>query len=439
MTSLLFLLLLPLFDTSTALLLPVRPSIGAVPSRPWVHTYSTATNDEAVSFEDDLGIMKNPVMPLQEKEVPEVVMDTTAVLPVHQSKQAATRPPLGMLQDASKWVTSINRPKMIRMSGHSALGSIATLSFFVAVMPHLSLGYHTSGFPQVFDMSSFDDPVLAKSVGFMFALTSMAGLTRIPKNSSKLRRVMFETSACMSLLLYTIQDSNLGMLNGGWSLDLLLDGPAWLFTWLIYGCTVFKSLQFLEESIAAPNKGRDTLPFNGSRIGMATIASSMVALLFLNGPIIPACFFDHNREAFEALCLPGLSYFGGWHTSGYFVVEAYIGFGMLISTLLFERKINQTQASIFMGANFVLSGLYDAAQFFFQIGDAPLPGSLLTLIDYGQGVMEKFSIYEIGICLWTFAFVKTMMRVQEQEKNQQAAKLLVAVHIDQSEESTRSD
>ena len=337
--------------------------------------------------------------------------------------------------EVSNWITIVNRPKKFRISGHSALGTIATITFCIAIVPHLSIGINSiSGLPQIYDMSNFHDSVLAKSVGFMFAITALAGLTRIPKSSSNLRRIMFETSACMTTLLYLIQDSNLGILSEhGWSLNLLDDGPAYCLTWFVYGYTVFKTLQFLEESIAAPDKGRETLPFNGSRIGMATIASSMVLLLFLNGPIIPACFFDHNREAFEAFCLPGLTYFGGWHTSGYFVVEAYIGFGMLISTLLFERQINQLQASWLMVANFVFSGLYDVATFFLGTAgvgaNAEIPAALQSLLDYGAEVTSKFSLNEVCFALWGMYLIKTIIRVENDKKlvlqQQSAAPVLV--------------
>jgi len=443
-SALVFVLLLSLAKVANAFVLPTaRLGVGVVrpccPGGGVLVAYSSANGDDQIEEERFEGAvdhdavfspapaLENNAGSNQEEIMPALVVQPTSMISelVQEQDTGSSSQRLDVLQEISKWVTAVNRPKKLRVSGHSALGSIATLSFFVAVMPHLSLGYHANGIPQVYDMSSFDDPVLAKSVGFMFALTAMAGLTRIPRSSSKLRRIMFETSACMTLLLYSFQDSNLGMVHGGWSLDLLMDGPGWIFTWVVYACTILKSLQFLEESIAGPEKGRDTLPFSGSRIGMATIASSMILLLFLNGPIVPACFFDHNREAFEAFCLPGLNYFGGWHTSGYFVVEAYIGFGMLISTLLFEKKINQTQAGVLMAGSFVFSGLYDAAQFFVQIGSAALPVSIQTLIDYGQGVMEKFSLYEIGICLWTFAFIKTMLRVQEERE--QAAKLLRGV------------
>lgn len=362
-----------------------------------------------------------------------------------------------MHHDAQTWIKQVNRPKKLRVSGHSLLGTIATVCFGCAVFPHVVLFGQSSttttlaGWPHFYDLSNFDNLLLAKAVSGMFALTAVIGLTRIPKYSGALRRTMFETAACMSMLLYVIQDSDVGIIvdhgstssiGGNTGLFELLDvTPSWVFAMCLWGVTVWKALHFLEQTILGGEQGRETLPFNGSRIGMATIASSMVMLLFLNGPIVPACFFDHNRQAFEELCLPGLQTFGGWHTSGYFVVEAYVGFGMLISTLLFERKIDQTQASVLMAVNFVVSGLYDAAQFFVQFGGSSgntaaggdvaattaASAALQTMLDYGQGVMDKFSLYEIGIILWSFVFVKTMIQFQDEQKQRLEATTIILV------------
>lgn len=86
-----------------------------------------------------------------------------------------------------------SRPKRYTISTHSALSTIVTAFFFAAVLPHISPGVHENGLPRIFDMAGFDNSFLAKTTAFMFALSAITGVLRLPPRTTKLRRLMFES------------------------------------------------------------------------------------------------------------------------------------------------------------------------------------------------------------------------------------------------------
>ena len=80
-----------------------------------------------------------------------------------------------------QWALKANRPKKVKISTHSAFSTIVTGFFFGAVMPLLSPGFYENGWPRVYDLNSFDNPILAKAIGLMFAISAVTGILRLPR------------------------------------------------------------------------------------------------------------------------------------------------------------------------------------------------------------------------------------------------------------------
>ena len=220
----------------------------------------------------------------------------------------------------------VSRPKRLTVSTHSAFSTIVTGFFFGAVVPCMSPGYHDNGLPRLYDFITFDNAFLAKTTGLMFALSAVTGVLRLPPNSTRLRRLMFESCAWATVLMYTLQDSNIFMLDGGYSLDVF-DGPGWFVTFTVFVGTVISTLEYLVEGIAGSDEGREYLPFEGHRFGMGVVGTLAYLGISPLSLTIPPWFFDRSKDAFESIVVPGLHMVNGWNLSVNFIVEAYMGFG----------------------------------------------------------------------------------------------------------------
>ena len=221
-----------------------------------------------------------------------------------------------------------SRPKKYAISTHSAFSTIVTAVFFAAVLPHLSPGTHGNGLPRLYDMADFDNAFLAKTTGLMFAISAITGVLRLPPRSTKLRRLMFESCAWSTVLMFTLQDSNLFLIDGGYDLDLF-QGPGWFVAFVVFVGTVISTLEYLVEGIAGPEDGRirDGLPFAGNRLGMALVSTFAYFGISPMSLTIPPWFFDRDPSAFAEIVVPGLHMVSGWNLSVNFIVEAYMGFG----------------------------------------------------------------------------------------------------------------
>ena len=229
-----------------------------------------------------------------------------------------------------------SRPKKYAISTHSAFSTIVTAIFFAAVLPHLSPGTHGNGLPRLYDMADFDNAFLAKMTGLMFAISAVTGVLRLPPRSTKLRRLMFESCAWSTVLMYTLQDSNLFLIDGGYDLDLF-QGPGWFVAFVVFVGTVISTLEYLVEGIAGPEDGRvrDGLPFGGNRLGMAFVSTFAYFGISPMSLTIPPWFFDRDPSAFAEIVVPGLHMVNGWNLSVNFIVEAYMGFGSEYGMLSF--------------------------------------------------------------------------------------------------------
>ena len=221
-----------------------------------------------------------------------------------------------------------SRPKKYTISTHSAFSTIVTAIFFAAVLPHLSPGTHGNGLPRLYDMADFDNAFLAKTTGLMFAISAVTGVLRLPPRSTKLRRLMFESCAWSTVLMFTLQDSNIFLIDGGYDLDLF-QGPGWFVAFVVFVGTVISTLEYLVEGIAGPEDGRirDGLPFAGNRLGMAFVSTFAYFGISPMSLTIPPWFFDRDPSAFAEIVVPGLHMVSGWNLSVNFIVEAYMGFG----------------------------------------------------------------------------------------------------------------
>ena len=218
---------------------------------------------------------------------------------------------------------------------------------------------------------------------------------------------MFETSAWATVLMYTLQDSNLAMHTGGWSFDLL--GPSWWLTWTLLAGTLISNLMYMEEGIAGSNENREFLPFHGNRVGIAMAASFAY---FAMGPLVtvPPIFLSHDRVAFETIFLPGIESIRGISLSTNFILEAWFGFSMLTYTLLFERKISDIQQKIFLLLIFFFSGAYDTFALT-PFSNASSQG----IAEYNLGFLHNYPVREILLVVWVAHFVKVIARVNHEQ------------------------
>ena len=137
---------------------------------------------------------------------------------------------------------------------------------------------------------------------------------------------MFESCAWATVLMYTLQDSNIFLVDGGYDLDLF-HGPGWFITFGVFVGTVISTLEYLVEGIAGPDTGRESLPFGGNRLGMAFVSTFAYLGISPISLTIPPWFFDRDPSAFADIVVPGISLVNGWNLSVNFIIEAYMGFG----------------------------------------------------------------------------------------------------------------
>ena len=145
-----------------------------------------------------------------------------------------------------------------------------------------------------------------------------------------------------------LADSNIGIVTAGqgFTFDLVGGTGASLIFTAAFVVSMVKTMQFLEESIAAGPRGRDTIPLAPNRFwGTLTATFAYIGLVQMAAPV----WLDHNLTAYENIVAPGLQVYEGVNLSMWFIDGAYMGFSMLTATLLFEKKLSQTQSAILVG------------------------------------------------------------------------------------------
>jgi CRP-like cAMP-binding protein len=85
-----------------------------------------------------------------------------------------------------------SRPKKASVSRHSTLSTVAAGFLFASLLPMFSPGFYSNGFPRIYDQMLFDNVSLTRITTFLFAVVGATGTFRLPPQTPKLRRLLFE-------------------------------------------------------------------------------------------------------------------------------------------------------------------------------------------------------------------------------------------------------
>lgn len=279
------------------------------------------------------------------------------------------------------------RPKRSPVSLHSTLATITFGCFLCTLIFSWKPGIDEFGFPMFLDIDRCANVLPNRITGFLFAVTSVLGTSRIPKRAPMCRRLTFDSLTLVSCLGWVVGDSNLGGLQSGYTFD------AWAFPGnvVIAGLCLLcirQILLMIDDAIAGPMKGKDSIPFQNTRIN-AVIASTVLNSLVLI-PILFAVpmlgsleFYDHSIAPF-------------YHEDGYtgtvtntsLIFQGLVGVAALLMTLLHTKKVNEATASGVMFLTIVVT-MYDAFRLVFAVARAQLTGDFHVLNQAAPHVGEN--------------------------------------------------
>ena len=111
---------------------------------------------------------------------------------------------------------------------------------------------------------------------------------------------------------------------------------------------------------------------------------------------------------------------------------------VLVSTLLYEKKLSQNQAAVLLIVDFFITGAYD--QFAVLIPAKSMPEELARIGEYAQSITLSLPINELFGGIWLLSLVKAMVELNtlrvanynEQLRREEAAVLRVPVEADES-------
>ena len=302
------------------------------------------------------------------------------------------------------------------MSYHSVLSTLTVGITAVALIQAFDPGMReTLGIPRLYNTELYTAGSWhAKITGFLWALVAVTGVLRLPPNSPRIRSLLFQQSAIQTVPIYMMQDSPVSLVDHIWAFDLLHWNASTVIFWILYLGSFWATGEFVSESIGGPDRGRETLPFNGHRFWFTLLAVfSYVGLVTLP----PLILLNHDQEAFTSTYLPYLHRLEGTLNCFMFLSEAMVGMGMLVATLLFERKISQNQASLSLAVLVVVTGFLDVN---IDIAD-------LTMVEtqaisaLNSEILQTTHAYEIAFLSLCFFIMKGLwMYFQSKNSNNPA-------------------
>jgi len=238
------------------------------------------------------------------------------------------------------------RPKKAPVSVHATLATVATGMLLIGLLPCFSPGFGENGMFHLFEFQRFSLSVPATQLQTLaFAIVAVLGSFRLPPNSPTLRRLFFNFTTLQCVLNYTLQDSNIVAIDGSrYTFDLLTVNPGSIFCWFIFALSSLWGLRLASEAISAPEKARSSIPLNGDAMA---VSFGAVLMVWLQISAYPGCLLIMDAQAYNDIYLPfAHMFFESFVLIQFLVIQAGMSFAMLWATLLFERKITQTQCSI---------------------------------------------------------------------------------------------
>eukprot|EP00555_Chaetoceros_dichaeta_P008169 CAMPEP_0198273940 /NCGR_PEP_ID=MMETSP1447-20131203/58495_1 /TAXON_ID=420782 /ORGANISM="Chaetoceros dichaeta, Strain CCMP1751" /LENGTH=686 /DNA_ID=CAMNT_0043967835 /DNA_START=97 /DNA_END=2157 /DNA_ORIENTATION=+ len=297
-----------------------------------------------------------------------------------------------------------SRGKKAMVSKHSTLSTIATGFFLAAMISMLSPGFYPNGFPRLYDEMLFDNVELTRITTFLFAVIGVTGVFRLPPKAPPLRRLLFEQSAWLCIFAWMCQDSNLNITSGAYTFDYLQPIPALAFI-AVLTMLIINNMQCIVEAISGPIKRRQSLLLSSntstSRV-METFGQFATSLGIVN--TFPIAFMVRDGSILNSIYYPGIVAIDGMSLTADLTTSVFIGFGMLICTLLYEKKLNHKQALLSMPVLLVLSGMYDSIvptfnpEVLYNIKPDMMP-TFLNMLDLGVNTWNEFHVIEIYAAL----------------------------------------
>ena len=232
-------------------------------------------------------------------------------------------------------------PKKKSVSLHSTMSTVASGLYFAALLSMFHPGFYSNGWPRIYDQMLFDNVSLTRLTSGLFAIIGVSGVFRLPPKTPKLRRLLFEQGAWLCTLAYFAQDSNLNIgTEGGFTLDMTTIIPGVILTAVI-AMTCINTMECLKESIVGPERGRESILLGGSNRWVE--AFGQIGVVFGILVAIPTQFFIAQQDPNQLLSVntPGITAASGIFLTTNLILSGFIGFSMLIATLLFEKKFGK--------------------------------------------------------------------------------------------------
>jgi len=241
-----------------------------------------------------------------------------------------------------------SRPKKKAVSLHSTLSGFAMGAYITSLVPVFNPSYNDIlQSPQIFQMTGHIDESILKAQLFgvwALTITGIMGLFRLPPRAPPCRAYLFLYCAMSSLSTALLTTSNLAGVE-----YYLIDGftAPWKYILLASAIiSIFIGLLLLDDAVAGEMRGRDTIIGAETRLKAiplfaATTLSGLTALTYSLAPFFTdRASYDETFVAFiKEAGIEGANVITLTAGVG---VNAFIG---LFTTLIFEKKLTQKQAS----------------------------------------------------------------------------------------------
>ena len=249
-----------------------------------------------------------------------------------------------------------SRPKKESVSIHSMLTRSTTMAVLVTLMPLFAPGIGQDGMLQLFQYNEHISSDIVTQSQFCAGLQlvgALLGILRLPKNSPPVRELGMKQGAYFVTVLSMIALSNLNGTDQYLFDAFSVPGRVAFFCMAILVTKI--SIQLIDCSIA--DKARKGFHVGGPLMGnRLTAAFQAIAVYTMGFLVIQGCTpLFMEKAAFEELVKPYYTdIYNGALTSATVAVNQWIGFGALVGTLQFEKKISMMSASMW----YILLGIF---------------------------------------------------------------------------------
>ena len=290
-----------------------------------------------------------------------------------------------------------SRPKKKSVSFHAMCCLFALGSFVSTLLPLFAPGRDALGLPRIWDVNGFQELSRLRQFqvsSWLMTISGLMGLLRIPKRAPQSKKLLFGQAALGGLFMSLYVTSNLTGTHAA-----LFNAFRFPFNFLVAVPAVrfwFRTLALIDDAVAGPMDGRHTLPLAATR-GSSILTSIVISLLSLFFVPISLPVFASNLQSYEANCSIFIrSGAEGSQLSTLVLTQAAAWLASFFATLLYEKKMKSSTASLWCGAIMFLL-LFDPTLLAFAGLLAPkriIGGE--TMLAYFGGIVRKFAVRKIA-------------------------------------------